>query len=149
MLSLSIITQKGNILIQTREGLQNFTLHVCSVFQSEKQKMWLKSHMWNKFFWRQIIFAIASEYSTVCYGLPILIAWFIPAHLVSPTLSSLWMITVQNHLGLQNPVKSILFSPAAQGCKKYTINCLLFYCIYLNRTLGWPFVTLHVMGSQK
>lgn len=66
--------------------------------------------------------------------LPVLIAWFIPAHLVAPTLPSLQMITVQNHLRLQNPAQSILFSPASQGCKKYTYQLfsLLLYIFKLD-----------------
>lgn len=84
-----------------------------------------------KVFGRQVIFAITSEHSTAGCGLPVLIAWFIPAHLVSPTLPSLQMITVQNHLRLKNPVQSILFSPAAQGCKKNTLYQLFSLLLYI------------------
>lgn len=105
---------------------------MCGVFSRLRSKIvWPKSHNWNKGFWETGYFCyIRVQCSRLRAA--VLIAWFIPAHLVSPTLPSLQMIAVQNHLRLKNPAQSILFSPAAQGCKKIHCISLLLYIFKLD-----------------
>lgn len=132
MLRFSPFTQKENIIIQNTWAQKKKLPCTYRAFSSlRSKKVWPKATSGIRVFGRQVIFAIKSEHKAASYGLPVLIARFIPAHLVSPTLPSLQMITVQNHLGLQNPAQSILFSPAAQGCKKYSVSTVLFSTVYI------------------